>query len=71
MSSSSRPFPLSLKRIAISPFKDKNSVIETERKYRDGKSIGFTALASLRSMGRLPRSNGRYVLGEKYRNTMS
>lgn len=71
MSSSSRPFPLSQKRITISPFKDKNAIIEMERKYRDGKSIGFTALASLRSMGRIPRSNGRYVLGEKYRNIMS
>jgi hypothetical protein len=66
--SSTRPFPLSNKRIAISPFKDKNTIVETERKYKEGKSIGFTALASLRSMGRIPRSNGMYVLGEKYKH---
>jgi hypothetical protein len=35
-------------------------------KYRAGKSIGFTAKASLKSKGMLPRSNGRYVLGSKY-----
>ncbi len=36
------------------------------RKYRAGKSIGFTAKASLKAKGMLPRSDGRYVLGSKY-----
>ena len=31
-----------------------------------GKSIGFTRKASLKSMGLIPRSNGCYVLGNKY-----
>jgi len=39
------------------------------RKYKAGKSIGFTAKASLKAKGMLPRSNGRYVLGPKYSGT--
>ena len=31
------------------------------------KSIGFTARSSLKSMGRIPRASGNYVLGKKYR----
>ena len=36
------------------------------KKYKSGRSIGFTARASLKAKGLLPRSNGRYVLGPKY-----
>jgi hypothetical protein len=39
------------------------------RKYRAGKKIGFTAKASLKAKGLLPRSDGRYVLGPKYSGT--
>ena len=39
------------------------------KKYRAGKSIGFTGRASLKAKGMLPRSNGRYVLGPKYSGT--
>jgi hypothetical protein len=39
------------------------------RNYRAGKSIGFTAKASLKAKGMLSRSNGRYVLGPKYSGT--
>lgn len=39
------------------------------RKYKAGKSIGFTGRASLKAKGLLPRSNGRYVLGPKYSGT--
>jgi hypothetical protein len=39
------------------------------RAYKAGKSIGFTAKASLKAKGMLPRSNGRYVLGPKYSGT--
>jgi hypothetical protein len=39
------------------------------RKYKSGKSIGFTAKASLKAKGMLPRSNGRYILGPKYSGT--
>jgi len=37
------------------------------RKYKAGKKIGFTARASLKAKGLLPRSNGTYRLGPKYR----
>jgi hypothetical protein len=39
------------------------------RRYRAGKSIGFTAKASLKAKGLLPRSDGRFVLGPKYSGT--
>ena len=39
------------------------------KKYKSGRSIGFTARASLKAKGLLPRSNGRYVLGPKYAGT--
>jgi hypothetical protein len=39
------------------------------KKYKSGRSIGFTARASLKAKGLLPRSNGRYVLGPKYSGT--
>jgi hypothetical protein len=39
------------------------------RKYRAGKKIGFTAKASLKAKGLLPRSDGRYILGPKYSGT--
>ena len=39
------------------------------RKYKAGKSIGFTGRASLKAKGMLPRSNGTYKLGPKYSGT--
>jgi hypothetical protein len=39
------------------------------RKYRAGKSIGFTAKASLKAKGLIPRSDGRFILGPKYSKT--
>jgi len=37
--------------------------------YKKGKSIGFTAKASLKAKGLLPRSSGQYILGPKYSGT--
>jgi hypothetical protein len=42
-------------------------VKKAERNYKRGKSIGFTARSSLKSMGRIPRASGCYVLGDKYK----
>ncbi len=36
------------------------------RKYKAGKSIGFTAKASLKAKGLIPRSNGTYRVSKKY-----
>ena len=62
------PFPYRKEWIRASPFKTKERVIQAENKYKKGISIGFTALASLRSMGRIPRTNGMYLVGDKYKN---
>ena len=47
--------------------------MNTLRKYKQGKSIGFTGRSSLRSKGLLPRVGrkyqGKYVLGSKYSPT--
>lgn len=41
------------------------------RKYKSGKSIGFTAKASLKAKGLLPRTSrknrGKKIVGPKYR----
>jgi hypothetical protein len=41
---------------------------EKERAYYAGESIGFTYVSSLKSMGRIPRSDGTYKKGDKYLN---
>jgi hypothetical protein len=69
--SQNKPFPYRDVWIRASPFKDKKTIVTIEKKYKNGQSIGFTALASLRSMGRLPRSNGVYMLGQKYKALVS
>jgi DNA-binding IclR family transcriptional regulator len=42
---------------------------EMLRKFKAGKSIGFTWRSSLKAKGLLPRSNGSYRLGAKYSET--
>jgi len=37
--------------------------------YKKGKSIGFSAKASLKAKGLLPRSSGLYIIGPKYSGT--
>jgi len=72
---SSRPIGWKRSRIEISPFAKGRNVAEAtklakqkEREYTSGKDIGFSYTSSLKSMGRIPRSNGKYVLGAKYEN---
>jgi hypothetical protein len=40
------------------------------RRWKKGESIGFTAIASLKSKGLIPRTSkalrGKYVVGKKY-----
>jgi hypothetical protein len=36
------------------------------KRYKNGISIGFTGIASLKSKGMLPRSSGEYIIGQKY-----
>jgi hypothetical protein len=37
------------------------------RRYKAGKSIGFTMRSSLKAKGLIPRANGTYRVSEKYR----
>jgi hypothetical protein len=62
-----RPYPWDKNLIAKSPFKSKAAAQRAETLHKMGESIGSTQLSSLRAMGRLPRSDGRYELGKKYR----
>jgi hypothetical protein len=54
------------RRVARSPFRTLRRAHSVERAFHSGKSIGFTARSSLKSQGRIPRSDGCYTLGTKY-----
>jgi hypothetical protein len=60
------PYPWKDSFAKKSPFRTLKNAKGAERRHKAGQSIGFTALASLKSQGRLPRSDGCYVLGAKY-----
>jgi len=62
-----RPFAWDKDRIAKSPFKSKAAAQRAETLHKMGEGIGSTQTASLKAMGRLPRSHGGYELGKKYR----
>lgn len=61
-----KKFAWNISRIARSPFQTLKRAKKVERNYLRGKSVGFTARSSLKSQGRIPRSNGCYELGAKY-----
>jgi len=63
---SDRPYPCTKERIEKSPFRTVENAKKYLNLYKDGHPIGFTMTASLKSLGLIPRSNGRYVLGPKY-----
>ena len=54
------------RKVSKSPFKTLKRAKNAEKDYYKGKSIGFTARSSLKSMGRIKRSSGCYELGSKY-----
>uniref|UniRef100_A0A6C0KLS5 Uncharacterized protein n=1 Tax=viral metagenome TaxID=1070528 RepID=A0A6C0KLS5_9ZZZZ len=58
----------STRRVMKSPFRTLERAKAAERKFHQGKPIGFTARSSLKSMGRIPRATGSYELGDKYKN---
>lgn len=65
-SGKTRPYKLSSRRVKKSPFRTLASARKTLKAYRAGRKIGFTQKSSLRSMGLIKRSDGRYALGTKY-----
>ncbi len=54
--------------IAKSPFKSQKDLKTALQDYKKGKSIGFSRVASLKSMGLIPRSNGKFEVGPKYKS---
>ena len=69
-----KPFPWNNAAIKISPFKTKNrsvneALVEAKRVlhvYNKTKNISFPYLSSLKSLGKIKRSHGKYELGDKY-----
>ena len=61
-----RAYTMKNSRVRRSPLKTKARVLATLKNYKAGRSVGFTATSSLKSMGLVPRSNGCYQLGPKY-----
>lgn len=62
------PYPWNPDFVEKSPFRTLIRAKAAERSYKKGMRIGFTATASLKSQGRIPRSSGCYILGSKYSN---
>lgn len=63
-----RPYPWKTSWVKASPFKNLESAKRAETLWKTGgdTAIGFTALNSLKSMGRIVRNHGKYELGRKY-----
>ena len=62
-----KPIAWSSMAVAISPFRTLERAKQAETSFKKGDSIGFTATSSLKSMGRIPRASGLYVIGDKYK----
>lgn len=60
------PYAWKSSSIKKSPFRTLKEAKDVEARYKAGQPIGFTAISSLKSQGRIPRSDGCYVLGDKY-----
>jgi hypothetical protein len=60
------PYAWKSSSIKKSPFRTLKRAKDAEARYKAGQPIGFTAISSLKSQGRIPRSDGCYVLGAKY-----
>ena len=68
---SKKAFPINVKMIAKSPFKGNEGLVKKKIEQYKNKltrmKVGFTFRSSLKSMGLIPRDNGMYIIGEKYR----
>lgn len=62
------PFSIQENNVKKSPFKTIEKCKEILQKWKRGENIGFTYIASLKSMGLIPRSDGYYMLGIKYQS---
>jgi hypothetical protein len=59
--------PLTTKGVFSGGYKPTKRNLKTLRKYKKGKSIGFTMRSSLKAKGLIPRANGSYRVSKKYR----
>ena len=59
------------RKVARSPFRTLERAKKAERDFWAKKPIGFTARSSLKSMGRIPRASGNYILGKKYKTCLT
>lgn len=50
----------------LGPFSSKKQIKEKLKNYKNGKSIGFTFVSSLKAMGLIPRKNGKMMKSIKY-----
>jgi len=57
--------------VDISPFRGNISLVKekiSQYKNKNTRSkVGFTFVSSLKSMGLIPRSDGKYTIGDKYK----
>lgn len=65
-----KKFALKEEAVKISPFRNLKTVKRKEAMLKKGQSIGFTGISSLKSMGRIQRSNGCFLIGDKYKNIL-
>ena len=69
--SRSRAFPINKIMVDISPFRGNISLVKekiSQYKNKNTRSkVGFTFVSSLKSMGLIPRSDGKYTIGDKYK----
>lgn len=72
--SRSRAFAINKKMVDISPFRGNMSLVKekiSQYKNKNTRSkVGFTFVSSLKSMGLIPRANGKYMVGDKYKRFM-
>ena len=67
-----KPYRVSKLFAEHSPMKNIEKIRFYLQKYKkDKSSVGFTITTSLKSMGLIPRSNGKYMLGKKYQQLRS
>lgn len=64
---STKPYPITRTKVEKSPMKTIQTVKTVLSHYRQGLSIGFSRISSLKSMGILPRKDGLYYVSDKYK----
>jgi hypothetical protein len=59
--------PLTTKALFSGGYKPTKRNMKALRKYKKGKSIGYTMRSSLKAKGLIARANGSYKVSKKYR----